>query len=60
MLEKINEINGRLKSILNELSNEKDELSSALEVVQQRIDSKIDEAKGYKTNGEENKADIAG
>ena len=53
MLEKINEINGRLKSILNELSNEKDELSSALEVVQQRIDSKIDEAKGYKTNVDE-------
>ena len=60
MLEKINEINGRLKSILNELSNEKDELSSALEVVQQRIDSKIDEAKGYKTNVDEYKAHIAG
>lgn len=59
MLEKINEINGRLKSILNELSNEKDELSSALEVVQQRIDSKIDEAKGYKTNVDEYKAHIA-
>lgn len=60
MLEKINEINGKLKSILNELSNEKDELSSALEVVQQRIDSKIDEAKGYKTNVDEYKAHIAG
>ena len=60
MLEKINEINGRLKSILNELSDEKDELSSALEVVQQRIDSKIDEAKGYKTNVDEYKAHIAG
>ena len=60
MLEKINEINGRLKSILNELSNEKDELSSALEVVQQRIDSKIDEAKGYKTKVDEYKAHIAG
>ena len=60
MLEKINEINGRLKSILNELCNEKDELSSALEVVQQRIDSKIDEAKGYKTNVDEYKAHIAG
>lgn len=60
MLEKINEINGRLKGILNELSNEKDELSSALEVVQQRIDSKIDEAKGYKTNVDEYKAHIAG
>ena len=60
MLEKINEINGRLKSILNELSNEKNELSSALEVVQQRIDSKIDEAKGYKTNVDEYKAHIAG
>ena len=60
MLEKINEINGRLKSILNELSNEKDELRSALEVVQQRIDSKIDEAKGYKTNVDEYKAHIAG
>lgn len=60
MLEKINEINGRLKSILNELSNEKDELSSALEVVQQRIDSKIDEAKGYKTNVDDYKAHIAG
>lgn len=59
MLEKINEINGRLKSILNDLSNEKDELSSALEVVQQRIDSKIDEAKGYKTNVDEYKAHIA-
>ena len=59
MLEKINEINGRLKSILNELSNEKDELSSALEVVQQRIDSKIGEAKGYKTNVDEYKAHIA-
>lgn len=59
MLEKINEINGRLKSILNDLSNEKDELSSALEVVQQRIDSKIDEAKGYKTNVDEYKANIA-
>ena len=60
MLEKINEINGRLKSILNDLSNEKDELSSALEVVQQRIDSKIDEAKGYKTIVDEYKAHIAG
>ena len=60
MLEKINEINGRLKSILNDLFNEKDELSSALEVVQQRIDSKIDEAKGYKTNVDEYKANIAG
>lgn len=60
MLEKINEINGRLKSILNELSNEKDELSSALEIVQQRIDSKIDEAKGYKTNVDEYKSHIAG
>ena len=59
MLEKINEINGRLKSILNDLSNEKDELSSALEIVQQRIDSKIDEAKGYKTNVDEYKANIA-
>ena len=60
MLEKINEINGKLKRILNELSNEKDELSSALEVVQQRIDSKIDEAKGYKTNVDEYEAHIAG
>lgn len=60
MLEKINEINERLKSILNDLSNEKDELSSALEIVQQRIDSKIDEAKGYKTNVDEYKANIAG
>ena len=59
MLEKINEINERLKSILNDLSNEKDELSSALEVVQQRIDSKIDEAKGYKTNVDDYKANIA-
>ena len=59
MLEKINEINERLKSILNDLSNEKDELSSALEIVQQRIDSKIDEAKGYKTNVDEYKANIA-
>lgn len=59
MLEKINEINERLKSILNDLSNEKDELNSALEIVQQRIDSKIDEAKGYKTNVDEYKANIA-
>lgn len=59
MLEKINEINERLKSILNDLSNEKDELSSALEIVQQRIDSKIDEAKGYKTNVDDYKANIA-
>lgn len=59
MLEKINEINERLKSVLNDLSNEKDELSSALEVVQQRIDSKIDEAKGYKANVDEYKANIA-
>ena len=59
MLEKINEIKEKLKSILNDLSNEKDELSSALEIVQQRIDSKIDEAKGYKTNVDDYKANIA-
>lgn len=59
MLDKINEINNKLKEIIEELSNEKDDLSSALEVVQQQIDSKIDEAKGYKTNVDEYKANIS-
>lgn len=58
MLEKINEINERLRDILNELSNEKDELSSALDVVQEKIDSKIEEAKGYKVNVDEYKDNI--
>ena len=59
MLDKINEINGKLKDIINELSNEKEELSSSLDVVQHQIDSKIEEAKGYKANVDEYKANIS-
>ena len=59
MLEKINEINGKLKEILNELNIEKEELEDSLKVVQQKIDSKIDEAKGYKVNVDEYKANIS-
>ena len=59
MLEKINEINRKLKEILNELNIEKEELEDSLKVVQQKIDSKIDEAKGYKVNVDEYKANIS-
>ena len=59
MLNKINEINGKLKNILDELTFEKKNLESSLEDVQQKIDSKIDEAKGYKTNVDQYKANIA-
>lgn len=59
MLDKINEINGKLKEIINELSNEKEELSSSLDIVQHQIDSKIEEAKGYKANVDEYKANIS-
>lgn len=59
MLEKINEINGKLKEILNELNIEKEELEDSLKVVQQKIDSKIDEAKGYKVNVDEYKTNIS-
>lgn len=58
MLNKINEINGKLKNILDELTLEKKNLESSLEDVQQKIDSKIDEAKGYKTNVDQYKANI--
>lgn len=58
MLNKINEINGKLKNILDELTLEKKDLESSLEDVQQKIDSKIDEAKGYKTNVDQYKANI--
>ena len=58
MLDKINEINGKLKDILNDLTLEKKDLESSLEVVQQKIDSKIDEAKGYKVNVDQYKANI--
>lgn len=58
MLDKINEINGKLKEILNELTNEKEDLDNSLKIVQQKIDSKIDEAKGYKINVDEYKSNI--
>ena len=58
MLDKINEINNKLKKILEELTHEKNDLSDSLEEVQRKIDAKIDEAKGYKINVDEYKANI--
>lgn len=58
MLDKINEINNKLKEILEELTLEKNDLSDSLEEVQRKIDAKIDEAKGYKINVDEYKANI--
>lgn len=58
MLDKINEINNKLKKILEELTLEKNDLSDSLEEVQRKIDAKIDEAKGYKINVDEYKANI--
>ena len=59
MLDKINEINNKLKKILEELTLEKNDLSDSLEEVQRKIDAKIDEAKGYKVNVDEYKANIS-
>lgn len=50
MLEMINNINSKLNSIVEDLTAERDELSSALNDVQEKINSKIDEAKGYKVS----------
>lgn len=60
MLDKINEINGKLKEILNDLTIEKEDLDNSLKIVQQKIDSKIDEAKGYKINVDDYKSNITG
>ena len=50
MLDMIKTINEKLNLIVRELEEEKGELTEALKSVQERIDSKIEEAKGYKVS----------
>ena len=50
MRELIDEINTKLKEIINDLIKKRIEVSDALNSVQERIDDKIEEAKGYKNN----------
>lgn len=58
MLELINKVNEKLKNILEELQSEIDILTTDLQNVQEKIDSKIDEAKGYKISVDEYKENI--
>lgn len=46
----IEEINAKLKDIINDLIKKRIEVSESLNVVQEKIDDKIEEAKGYKNN----------
>ena len=50
MRELIEEINTKLKDIINDLIKKRIEVSESLNVVQEKIDDKIEEAKGYKNN----------
>ena len=50
MRELIDEINTKLKEIINDLIKKRIEVSESLNSVQEKIDDKIEEAKGYKTN----------
>lgn len=50
MRELIEEINAKLKDIINDLIKKRIEVSESLNVVQEKIDDKIEEAKGYKNN----------
>ena len=54
----IKTINEKLNLIVRELEEEKGELTEALKSVQERIDSKIEEAKGYKVSVDTYKEDM--
>lgn len=58
MLELINKVNEKLKNILEELQSEVEILTTDLQNVQEKIDSKIEEAKGYKVSVDEYKENI--
>lgn len=58
MLNLVNQINEKLGKIIEEIGVEVDLLTSNLEVVQSSIDSKIEEAKGYKVSVDEYKENI--
>ena len=58
MLDMIKTINEKLNLIVHELEEEKSDLSEALKSVQERIDSKIEEAKGYKVSVDTYKEDM--
>lgn len=58
MVELVNQVNSKLNEIIEEISDEVGVLTSDLEVVQSNIDSKIDEAKGYKISVDEYKENI--
>lgn len=58
MLDMIKTINEKLNLIVRELEEEKGELTEALKSVQERIDSKIEEAKGYKVSVDTYKEDM--
>ena len=54
----IEEINEKLSFILSSLESRKYEVEDALSDVQDKIDDKIEEAKGYKVDVDEAKAEI--
>lgn len=58
MVELVNQVNSKLNEIIEEISTEVNDLTSDLEVVQSNIDSKIEEAKGYKVSVDEYKENI--
>ena len=58
MLDMIKTINEKLNLIVRELEEEKGELTEALKSVQEKIDSKIEEAKGYKVSVDTYKEDM--
>lgn len=58
MLDMIKTINEKLNLIVRELEEEKGELTNALKSVQEKIDSKIEEAKGYKVSVDTYKEDM--
>lgn len=58
MINLVNQINEKLGKIIEEIGVEVDLLTSNLDVVQSSIDSKIEEAKGYKVSVDEYKENI--
>ena len=54
----IEEINDKLKNIISELETQKTEVDDSLNSVQEKIDAKIEEAKGYKTSVDTAKEEI--
>ena len=55
----IEEINAKLKAIISDLETQKSDTEGSLASVQEKIDEKIDEAKGYKSAVEEAKNTIS-